>query len=66
MNQAVAHQRGNTNDSYNHETFGSSEYTSDNRVEEEKKRRGNHLFMMLDLRTGTSTDVVQITFPNYN
>ncbi|KAG6582631.1 hypothetical protein SDJN02_20900 [Cucurbita argyrosperma subsp. argyrosperma] len=39
--KAVAHQRGNTNDSYNHETFGSSEYTSDNRVEEEKKRRAS-------------------------
>ncbi|XP_038882192.1 uncharacterized protein LOC120073406 isoform X2 [Benincasa hispida] len=39
--KAVAHQRGNTNDSYNHETFGSSEYTSEDRVEEEKKRRAS-------------------------
>lgn len=39
--KAVAHQRGNTNDSFNHETFGSSEYTSEDRVEEEKKRRAS-------------------------
>ncbi|XP_022147304.1 uncharacterized protein LOC111016288 isoform X2 [Momordica charantia] len=37
--KAVAHPRGNINDSYNHETFGSSEDTSEDRVEEEKKRR---------------------------
>ncbi|KAG6597140.1 hypothetical protein SDJN02_09790 [Cucurbita argyrosperma subsp. argyrosperma] len=39
--KAVAHQRGNTHDSYNHETFGSSELTSEDRVEEEKKRRAS-------------------------
>ncbi|XP_031739364.1 uncharacterized protein LOC101210153 isoform X2 [Cucumis sativus] len=39
--KAAAHQRGNANDSYNHETFGSSEFTSEDRVEEEKKRRAS-------------------------
>jgi len=35
------HSRRETNDSYNDETFGSLEYTSEDRAEEERKRRGN-------------------------
>lgn len=38
--QAVPHSRRETNDSFNHETFGSSECTSEDRAEEERKRRG--------------------------
>jgi hypothetical protein len=33
--------RRETNDSLNDETFGSSESTSEDRAEEERKRRGN-------------------------
>ncbi|CAK7348828.1 unnamed protein product [Dovyalis caffra] len=38
---AVPHSRRETNDMLNDETFGSSEYTSEDRAEEERKRRGN-------------------------
>uniref|UniRef100_A0A2P2LWM0 Uncharacterized protein LOC105642935 isoform X2 n=1 Tax=Rhizophora mucronata TaxID=61149 RepID=A0A2P2LWM0_RHIMU len=37
--KAVRHLRRDTNDSYNDETFGSSECTSEDRAEEERKRR---------------------------
>uniref|UniRef100_A0A2P2LWL8 Uncharacterized protein LOC105642935 isoform X2 n=1 Tax=Rhizophora mucronata TaxID=61149 RepID=A0A2P2LWL8_RHIMU len=37
--KAVPHFRRDTNDSYNDETFGSSECTSEDRAEEERKRR---------------------------
>ncbi|GAB4844524.1 hypothetical protein Ancab_037903 [Ancistrocladus abbreviatus] len=43
--KAVPHSRRETNDSYNDETFGSSEYTSRDRVEEEKKRRAEFELM---------------------
>ena len=43
MFQAVPHSRRETNDSYNNETFGSSECTSEDRAEEERKRRGTPL-----------------------
>lgn len=39
--QAVPHSRPNTHDSFNDETFGSSDSTSQDRAEEERKRRGN-------------------------
>ena len=39
------HSRRETNDSYNDETFGSLEYTSEDRAEEERKRRGNYSFL---------------------
>ena len=39
--QAVSQTRTNTHDSFNDETFGSSEITSQDRAEEERKRRGN-------------------------
>ena len=38
--QAVPHSRRETHDSYNDETFGSTECTSEDRAEEERKRRG--------------------------
>lgn len=37
----MPHLRRETKDSLNDETFGSSEYTSEDRAEEERKRRGN-------------------------
>lgn len=46
--QAVPHSRREHNDSLNDETFGSSECTSEDRAEEERKRRGNtFLFFQL-------------------
>ncbi|XP_047150509.1 uncharacterized protein LOC124822539 isoform X3 [Vigna umbellata] len=39
------HSRRETNDSYNDETFGSSEYTSEDRAEEERKRRASFELM---------------------
>ena len=44
--QAVPHSRRETNDSYNDETFGSSECTSEDRAEEERKRRGICSFIL--------------------
>ena len=38
------HSRRETNDSFNDETFGSLECTSEDRAEEERKRRGNCSF----------------------
>lgn len=38
--QAVPHSRREFTDSLNDETFGSSEFTSEDRAEEERKRRG--------------------------
>ncbi|XP_044494850.1 uncharacterized protein LOC123217788 [Mangifera indica] len=43
--KAVAHPRRETNDSYNEETFGSSECTSEDRAEEERKRRASFEMM---------------------
>lgn len=45
--QAVPHGRREANDSFNDETFGSSEFTSEDRAEEERKRRGERLFSYL-------------------
>ncbi|XP_039008320.1 uncharacterized protein LOC120136328 [Hibiscus syriacus] len=39
--KAVPHSRRETNDSFNDETFGSAEYTSEDRAEEERKRRAS-------------------------
>ncbi|XVF73127.1 hypothetical protein PTKIN_Ptkin12aG0176900 [Pterospermum kingtungense] len=39
--KAVPHSRRETNDSYNDETFGSTECTSEDRAEEERKRRAS-------------------------
>ncbi|XP_022770492.1 uncharacterized protein LOC111313893 [Durio zibethinus] len=39
--KAVPHSRRETNDSYNDETFGSNECTSEDRAEEERKRRAS-------------------------
>ncbi|OMP00341.1 hypothetical protein COLO4_12765 [Corchorus olitorius] len=39
--KAVPHSRRETNDSYNDETFGSTEDTSEDRAEEERKRRAS-------------------------
>ncbi|XVE73811.1 hypothetical protein DITRI_Ditri11bG0148600 [Diplodiscus trichospermus] len=39
--KAIPHSRRETNDSYNDETFGSSECTSEDRAEEERKRRAS-------------------------
>ncbi|GMI98422.1 Conserved Binding of eIF4E 1 [Hibiscus trionum] len=39
--KAVPHSRRGTNDSYNDETFGSTECTSEDRAEEERKRRAS-------------------------
>ncbi|MBA0652697.1 hypothetical protein Goklo_019933 [Gossypium klotzschianum] len=39
--KAVPHSRRETNDSYNDETFGSTEFTSEDRAEEERKRRAS-------------------------
>ncbi|XP_068488758.1 uncharacterized protein [Phaseolus vulgaris] len=39
------HSRRETNDSYNDETFGSLEYTSEDRAEEERKRRASFELM---------------------
>jgi len=38
--QAVPHSRRETKDTYNDETFGPTDSTSEDKVEEEKKRRG--------------------------
>lgn len=46
MLQAVPHSRRDT-DSYNDETFGSSEYTSEDRAEEERKRRGKDSYIKI-------------------
>ncbi|KAK6918328.1 hypothetical protein RJ641_016750 [Dillenia turbinata] len=43
--KAVPHPRRETHDSYNHETFGSSDYTSEDRAEEERKRRASFELM---------------------
>lgn len=43
--KAVPHSRRETNDSYNDETFGSSECTSEDRAEEERKRRASFELM---------------------
>lgn len=43
--KAVPHNRRETNDSYNDETFGSSECTSEDRAEEERKRRASFELM---------------------
>ncbi|KAK6920081.1 hypothetical protein RJ641_015985 [Dillenia turbinata] len=43
--KAVPHARRETSDSYNHETFGSSDYTSEDREEEERKRRASFELM---------------------
>lgn len=43
--KAVPHTRRETNDSYNDETFGSTDSTSEDRVEEEKKRRAEFELM---------------------
>lgn len=37
----MPHSRREGTDSLNDETFGSSEFTSEDRAEEERKRRGN-------------------------
>lgn len=39
--KAVPHSRREANDSYNDETFGPSEFTSEDRAEEERKRRAS-------------------------
>nr|XP_043623407.1 uncharacterized protein LOC122595150 isoform X2 [Erigeron canadensis] len=43
--KAVPHTRPNTHDSFNDETFGSSESTSQDRAEEERKRRASFELM---------------------
>ncbi|XP_071705922.1 uncharacterized protein [Rutidosis leptorrhynchoides] len=43
--KAVSHSRPNTHDSFNDETFGSSESTSQDRAEEERKRRASFELM---------------------
>ncbi|XP_031393806.1 uncharacterized protein LOC116205364 [Punica granatum] len=43
--KAVPHPRRETNDSYNDETFGSSECTSEDKAEEERKRRASFELM---------------------
>ncbi|XP_024987527.1 uncharacterized protein LOC112522563 isoform X1 [Cynara cardunculus var. scolymus] len=43
--KAVPHTRTNTQDSFNDETFGSSEFTSQDRAEEERKRRASFELM---------------------
>lgn len=43
--KAVPHSRPNTHDSFNDETFGSSESTSQDRAEEERKRRASFELM---------------------
>lgn len=43
--KAVPHTRTNTHDSFNDETFGSSEITSQDRAEEERKRRASFELM---------------------
>ncbi|XP_044502268.1 uncharacterized protein LOC123223218 isoform X2 [Mangifera indica] len=43
--KAVPHSRRETNDSYNEETFGTSECTSEDRAEEERKRRASFEIM---------------------
>ncbi|KAF8033290.1 hypothetical protein BT93_D2022 [Corymbia citriodora subsp. variegata] len=43
--KALPHSRRETNDSLNNETFGSSEYTSEDRAEEERKRRASFELM---------------------
>ncbi|XP_021677042.2 uncharacterized protein LOC110662387 isoform X2 [Hevea brasiliensis] len=43
--KAVPHSRRDTHDSYNDETFGSSECTSEDRAEEERKRRASFELM---------------------
>ncbi|XP_065859743.1 uncharacterized protein [Euphorbia lathyris] len=43
--KAVPHSRREINDSLNDETFGSSEYTSEDRAEEERKRRASFELM---------------------
>ncbi|KAG8663756.1 hypothetical protein MANES_01G253100v8 [Manihot esculenta] len=43
--KAVPHLRRDTHDTYNDETFGSSECTSEDRVEEERKRRASFELM---------------------
>ncbi|KAF2291164.1 hypothetical protein GH714_020449 [Hevea brasiliensis] len=43
--KAVPHSHRETNDSYNDETFGSSECTSEDRAEEERKRRASFELM---------------------
>ncbi|XP_059456064.1 uncharacterized protein LOC132186220 isoform X2 [Corylus avellana] len=43
--KAVPHSRREGNDSLNDETFGSSEYTSEDRAEEERKRRASFELM---------------------
>lgn len=45
--QAVPHLRRGTTDSINDETFGSTEYTSQDKAEEEKRRRGNTIFSIV-------------------
>lgn len=47
-NCQAPHSRKGIHDSYNDETFGSSECTDEDRVEEERKRRGNLFFGLLD------------------
>lgn len=42
--QAIPHSRREANDSFNDETFGSADDANEDRVEEEKKRRG--MFML--------------------
>lgn len=42
--QATPHSRRETNDSFNDETFGSADTTSEDRAEEEKMRKG--LFLL--------------------
>ncbi|KAA8520677.1 hypothetical protein F0562_015051 [Nyssa sinensis] len=43
--KAVPHSRRDTRDSFNDETFGSSEYTSEDRAEEERRRRASFELM---------------------
>lgn len=43
--KALPHSRRETNDSINDETFGSSEFTSEDRAEEERKRRASFELM---------------------
>lgn len=43
--QALPHSRRETTDSLNDETFGSADDTSEDRAEEEKKRRGVFLLV---------------------
>ncbi|KAG6730108.1 hypothetical protein I3842_01G063300 [Carya illinoinensis] len=43
--KAVPHSRRDTHDSFNDETFGSSEFTSEDKAEEERKRRASFELM---------------------